>query len=105
MKHKLLFFAMTIVLGGMLIVTNSCKKEKIEFIDVTEIRLDKENITMPVGSTYRLTATILPENATDKTLVWKSDDESVAIVDKDGLVMQSREVLKQLLVPRLLRET
>lgn len=78
---------MTIVLGGMLIVTNSCKKEKIEFIDVTEIRLDKENITMPVGSTYRLTATILPENATDKTLVWKSDDESVAIVDKDGLVI------------------
>lgn len=87
MKHKLLFFAMTTVLGGMLIVTNSCKKEKIEFIDVTEIRLDKENITMPVGSTYRLTATILPENATDKTLVWKSDDESVAIVDKDGLVI------------------
>lgn len=42
---------------------------------------------MPVGSTYRLTATILPENATDKTLVWKSDDESVAIVDKDGLVI------------------
>ena len=70
-----------------MIVTNSCKKEKIEFIDVTEIRLDKENITMPVGSTYRLTATILPENATDKTLVWKSDDESVAIVDKDGLVI------------------
>lgn len=87
MKHKLLFFAMTTVLGGMLIVTNSCKKEKIEFIDVTEIRLDKENVTMPVGSTYRLTATILPENATDKTLVWKSDDESVAIVDKDGLVI------------------
>ena len=70
-----------------MIVTNSCKKEKMEFIDVTEIRLDKENITMPVGSTYRLTATILPENATDKTLVWKSDDESVAIVDKDGLVI------------------
>ena len=87
MKHKLLFFAMTIVLGGMLIVANSCKKEKIEFIDVTEIRLDKENITIPVGSTCRLTATILPENATDKTLVWKSDDESVAIVDKDGLVI------------------
>lgn len=78
---------MTIVIAGMLFVTNSCKKEKIDFIDVTEIRLDKENITMPVGSTYRLTATILPENATDKTLVWKSDDESVAIVDKDGLVI------------------
>ena len=87
MKHKLLFFTMTIVIAGMLFVTNSCKKEKIDFIDVTEIRLDKENITMPVGSTYRLTATILPENATDKTLVWKSDDESVAIVDKDGLVI------------------
>ena len=78
---------MTIVLGGMLIVANSCKKEKIDFIDVTEIRLDKEKVTMSVGSTCRLTATVLPENATDKTLVWKSDDESVAIVDKDGLVI------------------
>lgn len=87
MKHKLLFFTMTIVLGGMLIVANSCKKEKIDFIDVTEIRLDKEKVTMSVGSTCRLTATVLPENATDKTLVWKSDDESVAIVDKDGLVI------------------
>lgn len=87
MKHKLLFFTMTIVIAGMLFVTNSCKKEKIEFIDVTEIRLDKEKVTMSVGSTCRLTATVLPENATDKTLVWKSDDESVAIVDKDGLVI------------------
>ena len=51
MKHKLLFFTMTIVLGGMLIVANSCKKEKIDFIDVTEIRLDKEKVTMSVGST------------------------------------------------------
>lgn len=78
---------MTIVIAGMLFVTNSCKKEKIDFIDVTEIRLDKEKVTMSVGSTCRLTATVLPENATDKTLVWKSDDESVAIVDKDGLVI------------------
>ena len=70
-----------------MIVANSCKKEKIDFIDVTEIRLDKEKVTMSVGSTCRLTATVLPENATDKTLVWKSDDESVAIVDKDGLVI------------------
>ena len=86
MKHKLLFFTMTIVIAGMLFVTNSCKKEKIEFIDVTEIRLDKEKVTMSVGSTCRLTATVLPENATDKALVWKSDDESVATVDQEGLV-------------------
>lgn len=86
MKHKLLFFTMTIVIAGMLFVTNSCKKEKIDFIDVTEIRLDKEKVTMSVGSTCRLTATVLPENATDKALVWKSDDESVATVDQEGLV-------------------
>ena len=36
------------------------------------------------GDTVKLTATILPENATDKTLVWASSDPSVATVNNAG---------------------
>lgn len=38
------------------------------------------------GETLQLSATILPENATYKTVKWMSSDESVATVDRNGLV-------------------
>lgn len=36
--------------------------------------------------TLQLTAAILPENATDKSVTWTSDNEAVATVDENGLV-------------------
>lgn len=41
---------------------------------------------MKVGETYHLTAKVSPEDATDKSVVWKSEDESIATVDQEGLV-------------------
>ena len=37
-------------------------------------------------SNFQITATILPENATNKALQWSSSDEDVATVDNDGFV-------------------
>lgn len=42
--------------------------------------------TISHGSETAFTARVLPENAADKTLLWESDDESVATVDKSGVV-------------------
>ncbi len=41
---------------------------------------------MSVGRTVQLTASVLPENATDKKVNWTSSDSSIAEVDSDGLV-------------------
>ncbi len=38
------------------------------------------------NSNFQITATILPENATEPTLEWKSDNEKIAIVDSKGFV-------------------
>lgn len=38
------------------------------------------------GSTVQLTATVEPDNADDKRVVWSSTDESVATVSSTGLV-------------------
>lgn len=57
----------------------------VNAVAVTGITLDKEALQLKVGKTKQLTATVEPDNATDKTVVWNSDDESVATVD-GGLV-------------------
>lgn len=47
-------------------------------VSVTDISLDKSELTLSVGETATLTATLLPNNATDKTITWRSSKESVA---------------------------
>ena len=57
---------------------------KTEPPKVTSITLDKTNIELVKGGTDTITATVLPENALDKTLTWTSSNESVATVEVDG---------------------
>lgn len=72
----------------------SCKKDNEadvekaddEKIEVSSISLDKDILNMLAGNTYKLTATVTPEDATEKTVTWKSGDESIATVEQDGLV-------------------
>lgn len=40
-----------------------------------------------VGKTITLTASILPENATNKNVIWSSEDESIATVNNAGIVI------------------
>ena len=54
-------------------------------VPVTSITLDKSSLTMAVGETSVLTATIMPDNATDKTISWSSSDPSVVKVDNGKL--------------------
>ncbi len=60
-------------------------------ITVTEVPaqsvlLDKNSISINKNETYQLNAVISPENCTDKTLKWKSENEDVATVSDGGLV-------------------
>lgn len=52
---------------------------------VTSITLDKEILNLLVGETSTLTAIVLPEDATDKTVTWYTYDSSVATVE-NGVV-------------------
>lgn len=53
---------------------------------VTSVSLNKTSTTLEIGGTETLTATIEPDNATNKKVTWSSDATSVATVDEDGLV-------------------
>lgn len=54
-------------------------------VPVTGVSLDKATMSLTAGSTGTLTATITPENATNKNLTWTSDNEAVVAVS-DGVV-------------------
>ena len=85
MKRRLITL-FTILLSISLITTYSCKKEKDKSVLVTEVGLNKTSTTLIEGETETLVATVMPENATDKSVVWESGNESAATVSQEGLV-------------------
>ncbi|MBR4462806.1 MAG: BspA family leucine-rich repeat surface protein [Erysipelotrichaceae bacterium] len=58
----------------------------IKGTDVSSVSLNKTSLNMKVGASETLTATVLPEDATNKELVWSSLDPTIASVDQNGLV-------------------
>lgn len=56
-------------------------------IEVTGISLTESNLTMSKDQSLTLTATVLPENATSKSVTWSSSDSNVAIVDSNGIII------------------
>ena len=55
-------------------------------IAVTGVTLDKSTLSLVVGATGNLVATIAPSNASYKAVSYKSSDEEVATVDNTGKV-------------------
>jgi|GEM_PF-969054 len=53
---------------------------------VTSVSLDKSTITINAGDTDELNAIVGPEDATDKSVVWSSNNENIATVDENGVV-------------------
>ena len=55
-------------------------------IPVESVSLDVQQIELGIGETYALQATVLPENATDKTVTWTSSAPEIVSVDENGTV-------------------
>ena len=75
----------TAVKSGKAMITAKCGGKTAECavtvtVPVSSVILDKTTLSLSVGETATLTATVKPDNATDKTVVWTSSDESVAKV-------------------------
>lgn len=67
---------------------------KVESIEVEGISLDRTTITLQEGSSYTLTATITPSDATDKLITWSSDNEDVATVSNGRITAKSSGTAK-----------
>lgn len=66
-------------------VVDSCLVT-VEGVSVESISISPSEITLTQGEYTQLTATITPENATDKTIKWTSSDEAIVNVNAVGKI-------------------
>jgi uncharacterized protein YjdB len=73
-------------------VTATCKVTvKSEIILVNKITISPSSLNLSLNETAKLTATISPSNADDKTIIWSVPQGAVASVDQNGNVTAVRE--------------
>ena len=59
----------------------------VKYVPATSISIKESSLQMAVSDSRQLSASLLPENCTDKTILWKSDNEEIATVDASGAVL------------------
>ena len=67
--------------GGKTATCRVTVKAKAKAVNVTEVTLDKTELTLTEGETETLTATVKPDNADNRKVTWSSDKTEVATVD------------------------
>lgn len=61
-------------------------KEATGGTEVTSVTLNKKTLNLKVGETGKLSATVLPDSAADKSITWSSSNTDVASVSSSGTV-------------------
>ena len=82
---KIVFSFGLLTIAAMLIAFSSCKPTNA-VKKVTGVTLSETTKTIGIGEEFTLTATVTPNDAADKSVIWASDNSSVATVD-EGKVM------------------
>ena len=59
----------------------------VKYVPVTSVSISESNMQLEVSDSRQLMASLLPENCTDKTILWKSDNEKVATVSDNGMII------------------
>lgn len=54
-------------------------------VKVTGLSLSHSSLSISIGETTSLTATVLPDDATDKNVIWTSSDASIVSVDNGNI--------------------
>ena len=68
--------------------TSNYKAPKVK---VAELKLNTQKIEIEEGTSFKLSVIVLPNEADNKEVIWKSSNESIATVDAEGLVKAVKE--------------
>ena len=81
------FFAMVAVVTLAFILPSCGHEDPVPAtVGVSGVSLNKTSLNLLEGGSETLTATVAPDNATNKSVSWKSSDNGVATVDNSGKV-------------------
>ena len=59
---------------------------KRDHIDVSSVEVSENEMSVKVGDSFTIPVTVLPEDATDKSLTWESSAPSIISVDETGKI-------------------
>lgn len=85
-KVKELYTNVDITVNGSVTVEKTSGSGTVNGISVTGVKLDKNSVSLKVGETTNLKATVSPSTATNKSVTWESSTPGVATVDQNGKV-------------------
>lgn len=87
-KVFIIFFAALLTFSFI-----SCEEDTPKVIEVTSITITgaSESQEVITGTIIELSATVLPDDATDKKVTWKSSNDEIATVDSTGVVTALEE--------------
>ena len=83
---KELYTDVNVTVAGTGTVEKTSGKGTVNGISVTGVKLDNSSVSLKVGETTNLKATVSPSTATNKSVTWESSTPGVATVDQNGKV-------------------
>ena len=67
-------------------IKEECNVNVTPFIKISKITLSETKKSITQSKTFKLSAKVYPDNATDKEITWESSNNTIATVDKSGNV-------------------
>ncbi|MBR6346487.1 MAG: Ig-like domain-containing protein [Bacteroidales bacterium] len=87
LSHKTKYWYKSFLQLEDMLYCGAVKSFTTDMVSVESITLDKNEYTFTtIGETLNLNATVLPEDATNKGITWKTNKAEVATVDESGKV-------------------
>ena len=71
--------------------TRAASSSGVVTVKVSNVKLDYSQITVEVGKTRKLKATVTPDSASDKEVKWSSSNKKIATVNQNGKVKGVKE--------------
>lgn len=92
----IIIFCLILICCGSFIYIQFFSKE--EFIPIEKILLESKEINITYGEEKVIKVNFLPENATNKTLIWSSSDLELVSISDDGKIKLLKNVSKEAMI-------